>query len=490
MKKILNTILVLALLVLVPTFVVNAVSGTNNDSGVITIDNAIEGKTYSAYQILKLESYDTEKSAYTYTVASAWSDFIHSDAIKNVYVKVDSQGYVTWIDTKSTDSDMKTFAQLALAYAKENSIAATKSQTAASEEDENTTTIVTFTGLNLGYYLVDSSVGAICSLTTTKTSAEATEKNTVPTLEKDVKENSTGVWGDENNATIGQTVEYRTTITASAGAENYVLYDIMDEGLTYNGVTSIKVTTKEGTTTVDSSNYTISTTVEGYTFVITFAKEFTDTLVAGDKVVVEYTALLNEKAVIYDEYNENKTWLEYGDKSEENKTPVDTTKTYTYRFDLVKTDSSNKLLTGATFKLLDNNKNEIKLVKVSDGVYRVATKEEYSAVTYKAVVIEAGKVTINGLDSGTYYLEEITPPSGYNKLASAVEFKIEDVNLDATVLENVWSQGGVHVINLTGAELPTTGGMGTVLFVVIGSIMVLGAGVLLVVRLRMSKMNA
>lgn len=509
MKKILNTILVLTLLVLVPAFLVNAENGTNNDTGVITINNAIEGKTYSAYQILKLESYDTVKQAYTYTIGEGWSDFINSSAIKDVYVEVkagnDGTQIVTWKSIEGeTDEEaalrVKTFSQLALEYAKgrnndentENDVPVTATQVAVTEEDEDKTTTVTFTGLNLGYYLVDSSVGALCSLTTTKPNATATEKNTEPTVEKEVKENPAGTWGEENSASIGQTIEYKTTITASDGAENYVLYDIMSEGLTYKSVSSVQII-KNGAADstavdVDASYYTVIPG-EGYTFRIEFAKEFTDTLEAGDRIVVKYTAVLNEKAVIYDQYNENKTWLEYGDETDTtNKTPEDITKTYTYKFDLVKTNSSYEVLTGAEFKLLDSNEEEIKLVMVSTGVYRVATAEEIAADSCVSV-IEAGKVVINGLDNGTYYLEETKAPEGYNKLTQLVTVVIDGANLEANMSDNVWDDGGVQVTNFTGNELPITGGMGTVLFVTIGSLMVIGFGVLLVTKLRISKMS-
>ncbi|MBQ8682046.1 MAG: SpaH/EbpB family LPXTG-anchored major pilin [Bacilli bacterium] len=485
MKKILNTILVLSLLVLVPTFVVNAVSGTNSNTGTITISDAIEGKTYKAYQILKLESYDTEKSAFTYTVATGWENFFDVD--KNgagaAYVTIDAQGYVTWNSDKQSSDDMKTFAQAALAYAKANSGIAAISPTTVNG------TTVKFTGLNLGYYLVDSSVGALCSLTTTKPNATAEEKNSVPTIDKEVQENSTNKWGDDNNASIGQTVEFRTTITASDGAENYVLYDKMSAGLTFNEG-SIVVTFGDKTL-AEGTDYTVSTTTEGYTFVITFTKSFTDTLVAGAEIVVTYDALLNKDAVIAGAGNPNETFLKYGDDTEENRTPTDTTITYTYSFDLIKTDSSNKLLAGAVFSLYDANGKVIKLVKISDTLYRVATDEDTETTT-TITTIATAKIAIEGLDNGDYSLKEITAPEGYNKLASDVKFTINGSNYVSAMTGDTWTEedGGVHVINLTGAELPTTGGMGTVLFMVIGSLMIIGAGVLLVVKLRISKMNA
>ena len=422
------------------------------------------------------------KGAYTYTVADGWSEFINS--VKGVYVNVDTQGYVTWVDKGSEEANKaaaKTFAQLALAYAKTH----TSSITAVSPTETNGST-VKFTELNLGYYLVDSSVGALCSLTTTQPSAEAWEKNSEPKVEKEVLENSDNKYHEKNNDYIGKTIYFKTTVTAGDGAEGYVLYDDMSAGLTFNSG-SIKVYVMEDNeeVLVSSDNYTV-TEGNGHTFKIEFKDTFTSTLVAGDVIIVKYDAVLNENAVIGSEGNPNTTYLTYGDKTDStNRTPDDTTKTYTYRFDLVKTDSDNKLLPGATFKLLDAKKNVIKLVFVSEGVYRVAGDDEEGIEE-----ITAGKITIKGLDNGTYYVEEVTPPAGYNKLATPQEFVIKDANLDASMSEDVWTAGGVHVINYTGDELPTTGGMGTVLFITIGSLMVLGFGVLLVTKLRMSKMSA
>lgn len=503
MKKLLNKLLVLALLVLVPTVAVNAVSGTNDNSGSITINDAIVGKTYSAYQILKLESYDTDKGAYTYKIATGWESFIKSDTIKGVYVNVNSENIVTWIDTKKTESDMKTFAQLALEYAKKN-----KLNSIAPSSVEGTT--VKFTGLNLGYYLVDSSVGALCSLTTTKPDATAEEKNSVPTVIKEVKENSDNQYHASNTDYIGKTIYFKTTITAGDGAQDYVLYDKMSVGLTFDS-NSIKVytlDTNNNEVEVANTNYTVSTTTDGYTFVITFNKSFTDTLKAGDKIIVKYTAVLNENAVVGSAGNPNDTYLTYGDSTDTtNKTPESETKTYTYSFDLVKTDSSNVVLTGAKFKLYDavTGGNEIKVVwDASKNAYRVAKNGETGVeIEVTGDKLQAGKIVIIGLDNGTYYLEETKAPNGYNKLTSRVSVVINNANLDATTSSETtrddqdketttikYVRGGVHVTNYTGSELPTTGGMGTILFITIGSLMVIGFGVLLVTKLRISKTNA
>ncbi|MBE6960295.1 MAG: LPXTG cell wall anchor domain-containing protein, partial [Ruminococcaceae bacterium] len=115
--------------------------------------------------------------------------------------------------------------------------------------------------------------------------------------------------------------------------------------------------------------------------------------------------------------------------------------------------------------------------------YRRARADE----TGVAIVVKDGKVRVVGFDNGTYYLEETEAPDGYNKLSARQRFIISDGNLDATFNGEIYSTGsGVHVVNKTGSMLPETGGMGTVLFITFGTIVVLGAGILLVTKKRMS----
>lgn len=489
MKKILNLVLVIALL-LVQIIPVNALTGTNNNGGSITINNTIEGKEYKIYQILILESFDTEKGAYTYKVdpTGSWYNFINSIEIKDIYVTLDEgTNIVTWIEGASEAE----FAKKALEYVDKNGISPIASATAAAGqtsiifggEDPN--------GLNLGYYLVDSSLGALCSLTTTKPSATVNEKNDIPTVEKKVKENNSGTYGDTNTDYIGKTIYYKTTIDVKAGAENYVLHDVLSSGLTLNQDSIVvKLNGQKVEATVEiteeetKTNYTVTykksnNVVNG--FAITFDDSFTYPFTDIDELIVEYTAVLNENAVLGGEGNLNETWLNYGSDFETNH---DETITYTFSFELVKTDSTDKVLPGAKFRLYDKSTDGNEITVVWDSV-KNAYRTTYNTET--GVDIEVGNATIIGLDNGTYYLEEVKAPEGYNKLTSRVAVVIENANLDATIIDNYWTEGGVQVVNLTGTELPDTGGMGTLLFITIGSIMVLVFGVLLVTKLRISK---
>ena len=442
------------------------------ETGSITIDNAVVGQTYTIYQILDLESYNKDSGAYAYKATAAWRDFINGADVKSVYVNVDAQGYVTW----AKDADVAAFAKLAQKYAADHNIANQGTKTADS-------TTVGFTNLDLGYYLVDSTLGTICSLDTTNPSVTIKEKNSQPTVDKQVQENSNGTWGDTNDANIGDTVNFKTTINVVDGQpKNYVLHDKMSNGLTFDAG-SVEVKIGDRTLTPGSDYTLIANPKDGCTFEIGIKE---NVLKPNDVVIVTYSATLNDKAVIHPEPNTNETKLVYGEGSE---TTWDKTETFTYQFDLVKTKTDKTVLDGAEFKLYDakTGGNEIALIDEGNGVYRVATAAEKAAEGFVSATIKAGKVTIKGLDSGTYYLEETKAPAGYNVLAERVEVKIDHANLTATVEGGTYVSGGVQVINQTGAELPSTGGIGTTIFYVVGGLLVVVAGVLLVTRKRMSK---
>ena len=471
--------LVMAIAMIPATF---AHADPTTETGSITINDAVVGQTYTVYQILDLESYNASSNAYSYKATTAWSTFINSDSIKKTYVEVDAQGYVTWKD----GADAAAFAKAAQKYAKENSIENQGSVTA-------TTTTVSFTGLDLGYYLVDTTLGTLCSLGTTNPNVTMDEKNEVPvnvkTVEEDSVEGGSSVetYGVKNDANIGQTVNFRSTITAQAGAENYVLHDTMSSGLTYTGVTGITLNGAD----VDASNYTVTAptapAADGDTFNITFTQVFCDTLKANDQIVISYTATLNENAVIAGEGNSNTSKLSYGDGSV---TPDSQTKTYTWDVDVFKYTMNGEAeagLAGATFTLSmpNDGSNPIALVSEGNNVYRVAKIGEAGTVT-EITTDATGKFTIEGLDADTYHLTETAAPAGYNKLAGPVTIVIGENGVVNGTTEAPQGVDEVKVLNQSGTELPSTGGMGTTVFYVVGGILVVGAVVLLVARKRMA----
>lgn len=442
------------------------------ETGSITIDNAVVGKTYTIYRIFDLNSHNDDYTAINYKVSAKWAAFFQDGAKGLDYVTIDDQGYVTW----KVDADKAAFAKDAYAFAQASSIP-------NDGQDKATSSTVKFENLTLGYYLVQSDLGVLCSLDTTMPDVTIKEKNSQPTVDKQVQENSNGTWGDTNDANIGDTVNFKTTINVVDGQpKNYVLHDKMSNGLTFDAG-SVEVKIGDRTLTLGSDYTLITNPKDGCTFEIEFKE---NVLKPNDVVIVTYSATLNEKAVIYPEPNTNETKLVYGEGSE---TTWDETKTFTYQFDLVKTKTDKTVLDGAEFKLYDakTEGNEIALIDEGNGVYRVATAAEKAAEGFVSATIKAGKVTIKGLDSGTYYLEETKAPAGYNVLAERVEVKIDHANLTATVEGDTYVSGGVQVINQTGAELPSTGGIGTTVFYVVGGLLVVAAGVLLVTRKRMSK---
>ena len=526
-RKILSVVLtlVMVLAMAAPGF---AASGVQDNSGSITV-NGTEGVTYSIYKMFNLESYNTNEDAYSYRVQltetgeidtdDPWYQFAEESEIKNNYLKVDAQGYVTWVGAKS-DADYAEFAKLALEYATEliDTDADGEPDTpriqveAGNTKTADATGQVTFSNLPLGYYLVDSSSGALCALDTTDTSMTVTEKNDVPTIKKTVEggEDVTDESGEAintNSASVGDTLNFTITIDAKAGAEKYVVTDTMTSGLDLN-ISSITVY-KDGTETdniVRDDNYDLKTDITGNdTFTVTFTDEFCDSLTDTNMLYITYSAVLNENAITdgTNDVSENEVNLAYGHEHS-----VDSkTKTYTYKLGIIKTDDENSLLNGAEFELHASVKAEdgegnptytagdkIPVVGVTAGglansdteaadilYYRPAKKNEVN----NAVSIKAGNVRICGLGEGIYFLNETKAPEGYNKLSDMKQITVGDGdNLVDDLTVGKYTNGGVQFINKTGTLLPSTGGIGTTIFYAAGIVLMAGAVFFVVRRKR------
>ena len=471
-KKLMAALLAVALLcaMAVPAF---AAEG----SGSITIDNALKGESYTAYKIFDVVSSKEEadgSKTYVYTVADGWSSFFEQNNVKD-YVTVDKNNQPTWVESKKSDADLQTFAKLALDYASTKSITG---KTAIAADNQ-----AVINGLTAGYYVVSTTAGSLCVLNTNGSSLQINEKNEAPTIDKKIDSNK-----ETNDAAIGDVVNYTVTIHAKRGATGYVLTDTMTKGLTFNNDVKVTVGSNELTPTRD---YTVATPVDGATFKVTFTENYLNTIDGDTEIVVSYTATVNKNAEIGTTTgNTNTAQLKYGNKS----TVDSKTTTYSYKFDLVKTDNSKKLLTGAKFKLYDSvaGTTPVKLIKdATTGNYRVAETGETGAIE-EIEINSYNAVTISGLNKKTYYLEETLAPAGYNKLTERqpVELSKEGFNVDATINNPgsegaEWTSGGVRVINDTGATLPSTGGMGTTLFYVLGGGLMVAAVVLLVTKKRM-----
>ena len=454
--------------------------GTNN--GTITINNAVDGQTYTIYKLLDLESYTpdpgTETGIYSYKPNKDWNNFIDTakDSANTKYFEINENGYATW-NGATTDSRKAEFAQKALVYAKNaaNGISNNGSTQA-------TGTTVSFSGLSLGYYLVESNVGALCSLDTTRPNVTIQEKNGVPSVEKKILE--TNNTDTSNYANIGDVVKYQTIITAQKGAQSYVLHDTMEKGLTFNKDVKVKVSGQESNLSLTTDYEVVDNPGDGCTFDIEFKDTFLKTINEETKIEVTYSATLNADAEIQSG-NNNTTYLTYGN---DNKTNPSETTTITYEIKVLKyTNTKDHPLADAKFSLYDKatDGNVYKLVqKTGTQDYRLLIQGE-SGVTEvtEITTTDTGTFSIQGLKPGTYWLEETAAPKGYNKLAKRIKVQIND---DGTLIvdnkdkdENNLSINQVNVENKSGTLLPSTGGAGTTMIYLVGALLVLGSGVVL-----------
>lgn len=480
MKRVKRVLALLAAFALVLAMAVPAWAEEN--TGSITVQGAVDGEIYSIYKIFDVTGYDTMTTPHkiTYKVTDGWASFFAKGNPGATYVTLDSKKQISATTLDSTNAPA--FAAAAITWAKDSAhnIKVTDSKTANKDG-------VTFTNVADGYYLVDTSLGALCSLdNVTGNAAKISEKNKVPSVEKKVKSGDN--YESSNSAKIGDTVKYKTTITINGSVEKVVLHDKMDTGLTFDE-TSVKV--KVDGADVAAANYTLKKPGTESSDPCTFEIEFKDSYIAGletgKQIEVTYSATLNESAVIGTPGNKNDTWLKYGNSG----SVTSETTTYSYSFDLVKTDSDGTLLAGAKFKLYadQNCANEIKLVADGDNAYRVAKTGEKAVESIETNATSA--LTIKGLKgTTTYYLKEIEAPKGYNELENAFAFTIASANVSSNLgtTSNKWVEGtstGIHIINNAGTTLPSTGGMGTTVFYVVGGGLMAVAVVLLVTKKRM-----
>lgn len=435
----------------------------------INVTEAVEGQTYNAYKIFDVTKSD-ENYAYSIDSGSEWYTVVTAYNTANPgagFTLVQVLGTTKYTVAPEANFSAANFAE----YLNNNK----------SDKEAEATDVADATGASLavgaGYYFIDSSMGALCALLTDTETVNAVEKNVEPTLVKEIS---------KNNASIDEELTFTITVTAGGKADTtYVVHDTMASQLTLDE-TSFAV--KKDGTDVATENYNINfTPAENHcTFEITFAQTYTATLEEGEEIVITYTAVLNETAESNTAYT-NVAYVQYGGTDSEEST----VSVKTYDVDLVKTvndENGKTVLDGAKFELYDaaTAGNKIMLVKVEDGLYRVASATEKAVEGFQSAVIDAGQVTVLGLGNGTYYFEETQAPEGYNMLTARQGFDIADANNEATVEGNVYVEGGVRVINQSGALLPSTGGVGTTMFYVLGSVMMIGAAILLVTKKKMA----
>lgn len=437
----------------------------------IEVQDVLDGETYTAYKVL---NYTQSGDAYSYYLTAAqYNAFgaVLEGAGFEFQQSADKSQYVV---KNADDID----AAAAAAYLKENVTAlgnAIEKKTATGADGE-----ANFEGLSTGYYFVTSSAGSLAALHDEKDIATVVEKNTMLTDDKVVDANSA-------NAQVGDVLNYTITLTDGKGTNlAATVTDILSKGLTYNA--DAKASINGGTASPITG--TVTENADGSTKVVyTFDANTMTALEEGQKIVITYTATVNADASI-DGTVSNTEYTEYSEQKTNGKT-VDSDLT---DMTVNKTDGTSALK-GAQFKLyrtdaaVNANHADVKLRQLTDAELTAAGVTKADDTVYYTVdpdgtnLIDMAQksgdeylyssAVVYGLDKdSTYYLEETKAPEGYNLLDEE-----QEVNLGSTT--------SIDVVNEAGSVLPTTGGIGTTIFYVLGSLLVIGCGIVLVSKRRM-----
>lgn len=488
MKRVKRVLALLAAFALVLAMAVPAFAAS------ITINGT--GKTYKAYKLLNATVSGTgEDKKISYTVNEKYTDIL-----KAATSVTDAKNIIKAIENKTDAAAIRSFANDVYAKIK-----------AAKITEDYTSTGKNFTNVDKGYYLIvetelddEADTYSMVMLNTAdQDNVTVDSKEDSPLFVKKIKEknDSTGEetgWQDGADYDINDAVPFKLqgTVPQNYGAYStykYVFHDKMSSGLTFNA-NSVAVKVDENTIT---SGYSVVTT--GLKDDCTFEIQFDDLkkiseVKAGSTITVEYDATLNDKAVIGSAGNPNQAKLEYsnnpyGDGT--GKTPWDKVIAFTYQLVANKVDKDGTPVEGAGFTLYKWSDEENKYVAVGNEIKGVTT------------------FNFKGIDAGKYKLVESTVPDGYTK-AEDLEFTVvatydtEDLEPKFGTLtikdgNKVISEGEgnvftvnlaagsftTNVVNLTGTTLPSTGGMGTTVFYVVGGGLMAVAVVLLVTKKRM-----
>lgn len=495
-----KTAALFALVAVVLAGVVVAAPAYAVGTGKLTVTSSDAGFNGAKVDAWQMFTATKNGSTYTFEVVDSWKGFFTNTA----------EGYPSITDDKDfnanasdyvrnlgkADSDKVTkFAKKAAKWAKDNSIPTTKQATATASGSNYT---ATFSGLDFGYYLVKpyasgekdgSTRGTDAMLiSVVDENATITLKNTYPTVDKKV-ENSKG-----NGAQVGDKVTFTLTSKVPDTSEfdhyTFKLLDTMSQGLTFNRDAEITI---GGTKLTAGTDYTVTPPSTDNNNTVTFdlstyikPESGTSAAKAGDTIIVTYSATLNEKAETSTtgngntnsakvQYTNGPNTTDFGES-----TPSET-HTYTFGFDLKKVDGDNQALAGAKFSLYKKGSTEaIQFVTAADGAYRVATNADAGEKVTEVETPESGIIKFTGLDDGEYTLKETQAPTDYNKAADT-EIKITakyetDGTLGTWTVTNKGNDGFVTIVNRKGTLLPSTGGMGTIVFTVAGAAVVI-AGV-------------
>lgn len=466
MRKLFRVLLALAmtLALAVPAFAAET-------TGSITITNPQGDHTYTAYKIFDV-TYSGDNYSYTisdtdtaFNTVKAYADVAANGL--NLTAVADTGKYNV---SSSAGFSAASFAQ----YLKTK--ADSLGTGTAFIEDGNT---MKASGLALGYYFVSSTSGTVCELATAK-DIQIRDKNEVPEIKKDVDDN-------DRTVEIGQKLTYTITgkVPSTKGYDEftYQVTDTMTEGLTYNK--DVKVTI--GGTDVTAAA-TITNSENGFVASVNMM-HYQDQI---DKpVVITYTATVNEKAIQSDKETNTATLKYSNDPANKDSFNESSVKVEVFSFNIVinkyATGNENTKLEGAKFVLKNNDGKYYKCDTATKAVSWVDDKSAATEVSTDA----NGAARFDGLQAGTYSLEETVAPAGYNQLTKDITIVL-DKNGSATIDGAASAPGADHslttgVANSTGTVLPETGGTGIVIFVALGALAVICSGVFLVTNKRMSK---
>ena len=472
MKKLLSMLLtvIMVLAMTAPSF------ADTTEGGKIIISNPKQG-VYTLYKVFDVVYAEdkTDSSGYSYYTKNTnndWITFLGNQGFTLQEVKDASGATVRY---NVTDAANVVAAEFANALReKTNLLTKVDEKTVNSEE----TAALDFIVSALGYYFVDTTTGSLCNLTTTNPEVTIQDKNDVP-FEKEIVTNTDG------GVQIGDVISYKLTgkVADVTGFDeyNYAVADTMGAGLTYNS-DSLKV--KIGEVEVPVSD-TATQGTNGFKISIPFVNEQGAIYTAGADIEITYTATVNSdaKAVVI----ENNATLTYG--------PNDNTQNITKKvaiytsqivIDKVKEGETTTKLAGAEFRLLNSENKYYKLTTTENST--AATVTWVNDVSEATIVTtdNNGAASFTGLKNGTYKLEEVKAPAGYNRLTDLVEVAVNGnpiPNEDGTYVVTSLT-ATAQVTNNTGSILPSTGGIGTTIFYAAGIILMAGAVFFVVRRKR------
>ncbi len=504
MKKIMAVLLaaIMTMAMAVTAFAAEGASGTNTLTVNVKDGQNLNGQTINLYKLFDVtESNSGETTNYAYTVNTAigYKDAIKSALGTSFTGTTDEEYAAAVLALKDTEGAVQKFANDFTADALTKNLSATATSGKITEDSNKTS--YTFNNLTAGYYLVYVTGGKEIQsslVTVDATTNTVNLKTEAPSIEKTA---------DKTTVNIGDVVTYtvKGSIPDTTGYAQYVykIHDELSTGLDF--VNDAKGTALEaGATTV---NVTVaftdnSVTAAGTTPTVAtldtannrkMSLDLSEWVRAnqtnkGKEFTVTYYAKVNKDAVVTEK---NKAQLEYGNKPGETTTTTPSeAKTPTYPLDILKKKKgSEDKLAGAKFSLYTsaedakNGKNPIK-VSGSNGNYVVDSTSKNTVFESVASIDEKGyNLHVNGLAAGDYWLVETEAPAGYNKLTAPIKIEITK-SADTEVNKWTISKDGtvetdkiIDIENSTGSLLPSTGGMGTIIFAVIAAILVLGVAV-------------